>query len=340
MSFTPETLQRQWQTLRLIPRHPRRISATDIHTQLSADGYKVAKRTVERDLQTLSGIFPLVSDERAKPYGWSWDKNAPAFDLPGLSNSEALTLLLAREHLAALLPASTLAQLRPHFRMAESRLAALGEHSGAADWMDKVRVIPATQPLLAPRIDVDIQATINDALLLGKQAQVSYRKRDAGAGADETYPIHPLGLVQRGQVLYLVCTIKTYPHLRLLALHRIQAAATLEQAITKPSNFNLDSYLESGAFGWLPGPAIRLEAAFTADVALHLEETPLADDQTITPLPDGRVRVTATVRETLQLRWWLQGFGDAVEVLSPPALRQQQTETARRLADRYCQGQA
>ena len=202
MSFTPETLQRQWQTLRLIPRHPRRISATDLHTQLSADGYKIAKRTVERDLQTLSSIFPLVADERAKPYGWSWHQDAPAFDLPGLSNSEALTLLLAREHLAALLPASTLTQLRPHFWMAESKLASLGEHSGAADWMDKVRVIPATQPLLAPQIDADVQATINDALLLGKQVQVSYRKRDADA--DETYPIHPLGLVQRGQVLYLV----------------------------------------------------------------------------------------------------------------------------------------
>jgi predicted DNA-binding transcriptional regulator YafY len=335
LSFTPETLQRQWQTLRLIPRHPRRISATDIHAQLSSDGYKVAKRTVERDLHTLSSIFPLVVDERAKPYGWSWLQDAPAFDLPGLSNSEALTLLLAREHLVALLPASTLAQMRPHFRMAEGKLAAFGKHSGAADWMDKVRVIPATQPLLAPRIDADIQATINDALLLGKQVKVSYRKR--AADVDETYPIHPLGLVQRGQVLYLVCTIKSYSHLRLLALHRIQAAATLEQALTKPVEFNLDAYLESGAFGWLPGPAIRLEAAFTVEAATHLEETPLSNDQTMTPLPDGRVKVAATVRETLQLHWWLQGFGDAVEVVSPPSLRQRQTEAARRLADRYNQ---
>ncbi len=337
MSFTPETLQRQWQTLSLIPRHPRRISATDLHSQLAADGYKVTKRTVERDLQTLSSIFPLVVDERTKPYGWSWDRDAPAFDLPGLSNSEALTLLLAREHLASLLPASTLAQLRPHFRMAESKLAAFGEHIGAADWMDKVRVIPATQPLLAPRIDADIQATINDALLLGKQVQVSYRKRDAGT--DEAYPIHPLGLVQRGQVLYLICTIKAYPHLRLLALHRIQKAVALDQACAKPADFNLDTYLESGAFGWLPGPVIHLEAAFTAEIVAHLEETPLADDQTMTPLPDGRVKVSATVRKTMQLRWWLQGFGDAAEVLSPSELRQQQAETARRLVDRYNRGE-
>lgn len=337
MSFTSETLLRQWQTLRIIPRHPRRKSATDLYNQLTAEGYKIAKRTVERDLHTLSSIFPLVVDERAKPYGWSWHQDAPAFDLPGLSNSEALTLLLAREHLASLLPASTLEQLSPHFRMAESKLAALRECSGPADWMNKVRVTPASQPLLAPRIDPDIQATINDALLLGRQVQVSYKKRESDT--EEKYPIHPLGLIQRGQILYLVCTIKAYPDLRLLALHRVQAATTLELVASRPVDFNLDSYLESDAFGWLPGPAIRLEVAITKEVAAHLEESPLSDDQSLASLADGRIKVTATVRETLQLRWWLQGFGDAVEVLSPVELRRQQAAAARRLVDRYERGE-
>ena len=331
MSFTPETLQRQWQTLRLIPRHPRRISATELRERLEAEGYQVTKRTVERDLQSLSGIFPLIADERAKPYGWSWQHDAPSFDLPGLSNSEALALLLAREHLSALLPAATLVQLQPHFRMAEHKLATLDGH--VAGWMDKVRVIQPNQPLIAPHIDAEIQATINDALLIGRQVQVSYHKR--GAHNPETYPIHPLGLVQRGQVLYLVCTIKAYPHLRLLALHRIQAAESQDTPITAPPGFNLDAYLESGALGWMPGKAIRLKAAFTAEVAEHLEETPLAVGQTLTPMPDGRVKLTASVRETLQLRWWLQGFGDAVEVLAPPSLRRQLAEAARRQAARY-----
>ena len=326
---SPDTLMRQWQLLRLIPRHPHLVTASDLQRRLEVERYVVTKRTVERDLQALSAVFPLMLDERSRPYGWSWQHDAPAFDLPGLSNSEALTLLLAREHLSSLLPAATLAQLRSHFRMAEIKLAS----HGSADWMDKVRVIPATQPLLAPRIDANIQATINDALLLGRQVQVRYRKRHADT--DESYPIHPLGLVQRGQVLYLVCTIKTYPQLRMLALHRIQAAAVLELTLVVPDDFSLDAYIKTDAFGWLPGESIFLEAAFTADVASHLEETPLAEDQIITPLPDGRVKVAASVRETLQLRWWLQGFGDRVEVLSPPALRAQLAETARRMAERY-----
>jgi predicted DNA-binding transcriptional regulator YafY len=333
MSFTPETLLRQWQTLRMIPRHPRKITATALCASLNQDGFAVGKRTVERDLQSLAMIFPLVSDERSKPFGWSWQKDAPAFDLPGISNSEAITLLLSREHLRNLLPASTIAQLQPYFALAEQKLSALEQHSGIAGWQHKVRVIPPTQPLLAPKIDEAVQATLHEALLNERQCNVTYQKREATES--ENYPVHALGLVQRGQVLYLVCTIKAYPQLRLLALHRIRAAELMSEAISKPADFDLDKYIASGALGWFPKETIHLNAIFTAEVAAHLYETPLSEDQTMTELPDGRIQLTATVQETLQLRWWLQGFGDAVEVVEPVHLRKQIAESVHHLAERY-----
>jgi predicted DNA-binding transcriptional regulator YafY len=333
MSFTPETLLRQWQTLRFIPRHPRRITAGELCSRLEKEGFNVVKRTVERDLQSLTLIFPLVSDERSKPYGWSWQKDAPAFDLPGLSNSEAITLLLAQEHLRTLLPASTIAQLQPYFTLAGQKLSAMEQHSGIAGWQRKVRVIPPTQPLLSPKIDEAVQATLHEALLHERQCNLAYRRRDSLE--PESYPVHPLGLVQRGQVLYLVCTIKNYPHVRLLALHRIQSVQLLDAPIAGPVDFDLDEYLASGALGWAPKESIHLEAAFSAEVAIHLQETPLTEDQTLTELADGRVKLAATVRETQQLRWWLQGFGDSVEVLSPPGLRSRVATSIRNLAIRY-----
>jgi len=333
VSFTPETLLRQWQTLRMIPRHPRKITATVLCESLKQDGFAVGKRTVERDLQSLAMIFPLVSDERSKPFGWSWQKDAPAFDLPGVSNSEAITLLLAREHLRTLLPASTIAQLQPYFALAEQKLTALEQHSGIAGWQHKVRVIPPTQPLLAPKIGEAVQATLHEALLHDRQCLVTYQKREATK--PESYPVHALGLVQRGQVLYLVCTIKSYPHIRLLALHRILAAELLSDAISHPADFDLDAYIASGALGWFPKETIHLKAFFSAEVAAHLYETPLSEDQLMKELADGRIQLTATVQETLQLRWWLQGFGDAVEVVKPIHLRKQIAESVRCLAERY-----
>jgi len=69
------------------------------------------------------------------------------------------------------------------------------------------------------------------------------------------------------------------------------------------------------------GQMLSLEAEFASQVGQHLEETPLHKDQFLTMLEDGRWRLTAEVRDTQQLRWWLLAFGPRVEVISPPELR-------------------
>ena len=69
--------------------------------------------------------------------------------------------------------------------------------------------------------------------------------------------------------------------------------------------------------------------------ATHLRETPLSPDQRVTNLSDGKVQVEATVKDTSQLRWWLQGFGSLVEVVGPNGLREEMAETAQKMAGRY-----
>lgn len=53
----------------MIPRYPVKIAASDIVARLRDEGYEVAKRTVERDLVTLSESFPLLSDTKSMPFG-------------------------------------------------------------------------------------------------------------------------------------------------------------------------------------------------------------------------------------------------------------------------------
>ena len=58
-------------------------------------------------------------------------------------------------------------------------------------------------------------------------------------------------------------------------------------------------------------------------------------DQTARTLDDGRVEVMATVIDTKQLRWWLTGFSDALEVVEPIGLRKVMAEQARAVAIMY-----
>ena len=67
---------RQWHLLTLLPKGPRRVDTASLESQLRARGLDAHRRTIQRDLIELGGIFPIVSDERTKPYGWRWADDA------------------------------------------------------------------------------------------------------------------------------------------------------------------------------------------------------------------------------------------------------------------------
>ena len=77
-----ETLLRQWAMLRLIPRHPRRIDSGTLQSELQKLGYDMTLRTIQRDLNKLSAVLPLVSDQ-SKPQGWWWEADAEPAGNPG-----------------------------------------------------------------------------------------------------------------------------------------------------------------------------------------------------------------------------------------------------------------
>lgn len=329
----PDTLLRQWQMLRMIPRHPQKITAKALHEKLLAEPFDVTKRTVERDLHTLSEMFPLVSDERDKPYGWSWSKDAPVFNLPGLSGHEALTLAMVEQHLNSLLPSSTLSQLQPYFKAAKQHLSNIPNTERARSWLNKVRTVPPSQPLLPPVIKEAVQYTVYEALLADKQLSIKYLKR--GVSKPVEYRIHPLAAVQRGAITYLYCRISDYDDLRTFALHRIQSASMLEDTTRTPEKFSIDAAIQSGKFGFGEGGEIQLEAIFYNGVGDHLYETALSRDQVLSEQADGSLNVVATVADTPQLAWWLLGLGDGVEVVKPAGLRTIMADTIAKMHHRY-----
>ena len=313
--------------LRVIPRYPAKITARQVRESLENQDFEVTKRTIERDLQSLSQAFPLVCDDRDKPFGWSWQKNAPAFDLPGLSDSEALAVKLTEQYLTPLLPASVLSELSQHFKAATQRLNGLPRRPKTATWPAKVRSVPPTQPLIPPTIKPDVQRIIYEALLLDRQIEAVYVRR--GDPKPVKYTLHPLAIVQRGAATYLVSTVFHYMDVRLFPLHRFQKVEMLDEPVQQLREFDLDKYIASGAFGFGDGKKIKLEALFTHDAAEHLYETPLSADQVLRPQNKDYTKLVATVPNTQQLMWWLLGFGASVEVLKPAALRREITEAAR-----------
>lgn len=320
MASHSETLNRQWLLLERIPRYPHKITAGQLTGQLHAEGHDVSKRTVERDLTSLSAVFPLTSDERVKPFGWSWQKDAPQFSLPGMSPLQAMVLDLARTHLHPLLPAHLLEPLQPYFAQAHATLRQTLGRRGVNEWTKRVTFVQPSQPLLPPKANEKVLVVVHEAVALRRQLELRYRSRSGGKTLD--YRAHPLGIVYRGRLGYLVCTIADYTDPRTLALHRIESARVLDDAASTPRGFDLEAYAHSGVFGFMDNGPIKLVMRMEIGAAEHLHETPLSTDQVITADAKlGWVHIEATVRDNSQLQWWLRGFGREVEVLAPAALR-------------------
>jgi predicted DNA-binding transcriptional regulator YafY len=309
------TLLRQWELLRAIPRAPRKIDVATLIMKLEAAGYSTTKRSVQRDLNALSRVFPLQSDAKSIPYGWSWSADAHAFDLPAMDGATALTMRMIEQFIPTLLPPAIRDLLEPQFKRAKAVLD-VNPDNPLKVWTDCVRVVPREMPLLPPKYNNEAVRVVYDALLAGKRFTANYRSRAADTDEIKSYEVSPLGLVARGNLLYLVCTLSDYQDIRQLALHRVLDASMTDKTVTRPEGFDLDRYIEQGEFQYPVGPMIQLKLKMNRAAAVHLYETPLSEDQTIMDLDVDNVAVTATVRDTAQLAWWIRGFDALIQIIS------------------------
>ena len=323
------TLMRQWEMMKILTvsrsdstQGGRWDSSSEITEKLNEAGFTVSARTVQRDLMELKEIFPIeLNDKSPRNYGWRWEKGKN-LNIPGMGIPEALAMRLVEMHLRQMLPASMLEGLHGLFGIAEEKLSnlKLNARNNSTDWLSKVHSVPPTQPLLPPRIDQEVQADIYQALLEGRQISAIYQPRSSDK--PKKYVLHPLGLIMRGSVSYLVATASDYKEPQLYALHRFKKALILTYTSNVPEGFNLDHELAKGLgeFSY-QGKSIKLVISCSEWLAGILAETPLSADQKSKVGEDGWTRVTATVNDTWQLRWWLLGLGVGVEVMSPAKLR-------------------
>ena len=317
-SKTEPTLARQWELLKLLPSRPPGATCRELCQKLETAGHKVDKRTVERDLPELSRLFPILCNDKSKPYGWYWRPGARV-DIPGIDLAEAVSLGLLEELLRQLIPLPFMQALEGRFSQAKEKLKALPQNR-YAKWSDIIRYLPPRLPLLKPSIQPVVLRAVQDALLEQRQLKVSYSS--PGDSAAKDLLLHPLALIQQGERPYLVATALQYSDVRLYAIHRIRAAERTDQLAMRPTSFSLDTFLAEGGGQFGDGKTISLKAHLTDNLAAILGETPISTDQKITTRA-GNNTLTATVKNSWQLHFWICSQGPFITVLQPASLRKE-----------------
>jgi predicted DNA-binding transcriptional regulator YafY len=324
-------MMRQWAILNALPKRPPGITAQALQGKLADLGFNVTQRTIQRDLNDLFRLFQFKCNEKGKPFGWYWEPGT-SVSVPGLSIAEALSLHLIRDYLKPLLPNAILSSIQPQFQQAEETLKTLQSTNPFARWQDKVCYVAPSLNMLPPAINEAVLDTVQTGLLKDRQLEIAYQGiYDQNS---RVLTLHPLGMIQRGAVNYLVATAFQYQDVRLYALHRIQSANILEASINRPEAFSLQEYATQGALEFGGGGKIGLKAQINKTLAEYLRETPLAEDQQLNAEGDGYL-LAGSVTDSWQLRWWIMSQGPNIVIHEPLNLRNEIAEQIKAAANNY-----
>ncbi|MGH2760947.1 MAG: helix-turn-helix transcriptional regulator [Actinomycetota bacterium] len=281
-----------------------RVTAAELAEEL-----EVSERTARRDLEALAASGVPVYSQAGRGGGWSLIGGART-DLSGLTAAEARMLFLV---------AGPSSQATPQLKAALRKLVrALPEsfRAGAQAAASAVVIDPASwdRTSAPPPEHLDaLQAAVVD----GVQTVIVYA---SAGGPPRERVVHPLGLVVKGTVWYLVAN--TDGGLRTFRVGRVRGVNITQDPVDRPDGFDLAEHWRSvmselderrapvrvklraapHAIGWL-------RAAFGTRMR--------AGDRR----GDDRIDVEVRAHSPLSATAELAGFGANIEVLEPDEVR-------------------
>jgi predicted DNA-binding transcriptional regulator YafY len=315
---------------------PTYLETKHVHQKLVDKGYEVSRKTVERDLQKLPELFPqhVFVNDRSKPYGYKSPQGARK--ISGMSPDQAVCLQLAFEYLYPLLPNRSLEPITPYLKEAEAILE-MNATKRMKNWKNKVLTLNEGFNLLPAKIKDGILPSIQSSLWEGKQVRAKYRS--AYSKKLKTYLLHPVGLVYRGRVSYLICSFDNHlENYSYLPLHRFHGVEIINE-LSEHKDKNVKSVATIVGF-LVSSEKIKVKLKFSKTVGGHtagghLRETPISNSQKITETDDGFIIVEDTIDDVMEFKWWVRAFGDSVEVLKPKSLREEFTQMSKRMRNMY-----
>jgi len=336
------SFQRKLDLLDHIPRYPQKISTRQLLKRLESNGHEyLIIRKVQRDLESLEklGLFGLEVDKRSKPYGWSINLNWKKLNISLMDANSALAFSTLKEVANELLPVSTLDDLSAYFIKAqtiiESEKSPLISH-----WKRSVALISSNNPVSLPMPDKHALSEIKQAIFHKKQISANL-KRYLVSNQDPIWKnykkINPLGLVQRENVMTLVCSFGSF-HQKVykFPIAFIKNVEVTQDQSIPPTDYDFEKVKRSYFASNSTSNEIALSLLIRKDSPFILSNGKFNYDQTIEETDQVEmVKINATVSDTPKLKAFLRGMGNSIEVLEPIYLREYFKELALSLLRKY-----
>jgi predicted DNA-binding transcriptional regulator YafY len=291
--------------------------------------YKVRRETIYQDLHALDDIgYPIAGDESGR-------LSRPRLAADGRPAIPPVPF--TRQEVAALVWAVKEAGARQPFRSAlgtavpklQALLPAKDGRLGMAldgalgGWTRGVKDYSSLEPTILRLVE---------GIIGRSRCRVTYQA--PGQQQARTYPFDPYRLLSVQGGLYCVGRVPAYRDIITLAVDRIRALDVTGETFTVDPAFDAKRY-EAEAFGIVWEKPMTVVVRFRADQAPYVREREWHPTQKLRDLRDGRVELTFRAGGSFEITRWILGWGDAAEVVRPPALRREIVSILRRAATTY-----
>ena len=295
-----------------------RVTASELAHEL-----EISERTARRDLEALAIAGLPVYSQPGRNGGWSLLGGART-DLTGLTAAESRTLFLVAGPSSSATP-EVKAALRKLVRALPETFRAEAESAASAVVLDPTSWGYDDAPAPA-HLDVLQRATVD-----GRQVRLGYVSRD---GTETERIVHPLGLVAKRSVWYLVAN--TEAGMRTFRLDRVRSATVTEDPVDRPEGFDLATTWKSVVEAVDGRRGEEKVVARAAPDAIGLLRMVFGNRlSTGSTGSDGRITIELAGVTGDAAAGQLAGFGSRVEVIEPVDIRERLAELGAELTRSY-----
>lgn len=305
-----------------------RLSDTQVGvtTKEIAEELEVHQRSVERYIASLRDTVGLDVEQVGRGRYRLGDRGRlPAMQL---TDQQAVALLLA-------------ARLRHRMEGVQDQplLGALAQITRALRSPVVTRYLTATIAAAEQRprdaVREQIARTVVDCFVQRLVVEITYRGVD---GKESRRCIRPYFLEPRaeGRTIYIYAHDEKSRGQRVFRMDRILTARRVLEHYEVPESFDIERIArDSWGIWWGEGPGDRVVLRFRPAAVRRVRETPWHPDQRLVDLGDGGVELKVRVASEVEMRPWVLGWGDLVEVVAPRSLREFVAASVRRAAEIY-----
>ena len=306
-----------WRLLRILLIFSRKT--TNVKAKELAQALEISVRQVYRDIECLKqASVPIYSDKN----GFSL---MPDFYMPKISleTPEILTLLILCSSIKA-------QKGTPYCELLTSACDKIV--NALPDGLKKVFLNPAYDVMVDFGLDTKVDyrkieemfSLIYEASIAKKQLLLSYYGIDTKDTTERM--VDPYAFKLNFGIWYLIGFCHLRGEIRTFRIDRIRQSEVLNKSFDIPENFNIDDYF-LGSWGIMKGPEYKVRLKFSASIADFISECSWHPSQKLSKNKDGSINAEFNVDGLSEIKIWVMGFGENVEVLEPAELKEDIAKT-------------